>query len=167
MPVIEKKIEPNLENLNQQREVTSSPEQKEDKEKKLEQYLEQTSNTEKKIETDLNNQSSISSVSSDQPQGPIADRLKSEIDGILEEGLEEIYLNMSKEQQQNFKIKGEETTAKINGLLKETKIKVRKIVEAIVDWLKLITGVNKFFIKQTAKIKTDKILAAREKILEK
>jgi hypothetical protein len=40
---------------------------------------------------------------------------------------------------------------------------VKKIVQAIVEWLKLVPGINKFFIKQTAKIKTDKILAAKKK----
>jgi len=31
------------------------------------------------------------------------------------------------------------------------------------DWLKILPGVNKFFLEQEAKIKTDKILALKNK----
>ena len=96
-------------------------------------------------------------------QGSVSDSLTATIDDILEEGLEDIYLNMSREEQKEFKVKGEETTTKIVALLSETKIKVKKIVQIIIEWLKIISGVNKFFIKQTAKIKTDKILDAQKK----
>ena len=37
-------------------------------------------------------------------------------------------------------------------------IKVKKIIGLIIDWLNIIPNVNKFFVKQNAKIKTDKIL---------
>jgi hypothetical protein len=39
---------------------------------------------------------------------------------------------------------------------------VKKILALIRDWLKLIPGVNRFFLEQEAKIKTDKILLAAE-----
>ncbi len=89
--------------------------------------------------------------------------LKETVDNILEEGLGDIYLNMSTTERRQFKKKGEETTNTIVELLTRAKIKVNKIVQAIITWLKMIPSVNKFFIRQTAKIKTDKILAAREK----
>ena len=65
---------------------------------------------------------------------------------------------MSKEDQEAFKKKGEETAGKIKELLKSFKDKTKEIVKLIKSWLKMLPGVNKFFIEQEAKIKTDKIL---------
>lgn len=81
-----------------------------------------------------------------------------EIDKVLAEGLNDIFLKMDSSQQAAFKKVGEETVAKINNLLSETKIKVNKIIDLIKKWLKMIPGVNKFFLEQEAKIKTDKIV---------
>ena len=57
-----------------------------------------------------------------------------------------------------FKAEGEAVAKNIEHLLQETKIKVKKIFKLILSWLKLIPGVNNFFIKQEAKIKTDKLI---------
>lgn len=86
-----------------------------------------------------------------------------EIDKILATGLNEIFLKMSPQEQAVFKKTGEETVAKINVLLSETKVKVRKIIELIKKWLKLIPGVNRFFLEQEAKIKADKIVNLKNK----
>jgi hypothetical protein len=86
-----------------------------------------------------------------------------EIDQILSRGLEEIYLKMPPAEQSAFRIKGEETVTKINVLLSETKIKVNKIIDLIRDWLKMIPGVNRFFLEQEAKIKADDIIKAKNR----
>jgi len=80
------------------------------------------------------------------------------IESILEDGLGDMYLKMMPMEQEKFKIKGEETTNLIIRLMHQPKIKVKKVFELIKKWLKMIPGVNKFFLEQTAKIKTDKIL---------
>lgn len=87
------------------------------------------------------------------------------VESILEGGLEDMYVKMMPAEQQNFKAKGEETTNLIIRLMHEPKIKIKKIFELIKKWLKMIPGINRFFLEQTAKIKTDKILAeaSREK----
>ncbi len=87
----------------------------------------------------------------------------SEIDKILSDGLNEVFLKMNSAQQAEFKKTGEETVVKINKLLMETKVKVNKIVELIRRWLKLIPGVNKFFLEQEVKIKADKIIRLKNK----
>ncbi|MFA5131072.1 MAG: hypothetical protein WC467_01480 [Patescibacteria group bacterium] len=86
-----------------------------------------------------------------------------EIDSILSEGLNEVFLKMNPAQQAAFKKSGEETVAKINVLLGEAKVKVNKIIALIRQWLKLIPGVNKFFLEQEIKIKADKILRIKNK----
>ena len=53
---------------------------------------------------------------------------------------------------------GEETASKIAQLLEAAKVKTRKIFDLIVKWLRIIPGINRFFLEQEAKIKADKIL---------
>lgn len=86
------------------------------------------------------------------------DRLTQEIENVLQEDLTEAFLKMPKEKQKEFKKVGEETTGKIRVLMSKAKINARKILDLIKRWLKLIPGVNKFFLEQEAKIKTDKII---------
>ena len=99
------------------------------------------------------------------PQAPLSPEEQEfkKVEGILEEGLEDMYTKMMPIEQQKFKIKGEETTNLILQLIHQHKIKIKKVFELIKKWLKMIPGVNKFFLEQTAKIKTDKILAEAKK----
>ncbi|MFA5754241.1 MAG: hypothetical protein WC905_02735 [Patescibacteria group bacterium] len=85
------------------------------------------------------------------------------IDDILAEGLNDVFLKMPPAAQAEFKKKGEETVVKINGLLSQARVKVNKIIDLIRRWLKLIPGVNRFFLEQEAKIKADKIFKIRDK----
>ncbi len=85
------------------------------------------------------------------------------IEKILEEDLERFYFSMPAEQRKLFKEKGEETASKIEKMIETGKTVGRKILKLIRDWLKLIPGVNKFFLEQEAKIKTDKVVAMAEK----
>ena len=86
-----------------------------------------------------------------------------EIDNILSEGLNEIFLKMKPDNQKAFKKKGEETVIKINELLNHTKVKINKIVSLIRKWLLLVTGINKFFLEQEIKLKTDKIIRLKDR----
>ncbi len=84
------------------------------------------------------------------------------IDDILAFGLNDIFLTLSPEKQQEFKIKGEETRDKINVLLSKAKINVGKIIVLIKKWLKIIPKVNRFFLEQEAKIKADRIIKLKK-----
>ena len=90
-----------------------------------------------------------------------------EVEKILEADLGEIFVIMPPAQQQEFKARGEETTSNITRLLNSGKIKFKelskKVFNLIVDWLKIIPGVNKYFLEQEAKIKSEKILALKKK----
>lgn len=85
------------------------------------------------------------------------------IENILEEDLGDVYFSLTPDKQREFKRKGEETAVKISILTQKTKVKVKKIISLIRDWLLLIPGVNKFFLEQEAKIKTDKIIELKNK----
>ncbi len=92
------------------------------------------------------------------------DEIEVKVEKIMEEGLKEAFEKMSPIAQQEFKIKGEETAQKISQLLKKTHIKVKKIFALLFDWLKMIPGVNYFFLEQEAKIKADKIIALKNNL---
>ena len=104
---------------------------------------------------------------SDQVQSPAVSTYQQkraqEIDAILSDGLNEIFLKMKPLEQKIFQKKGEETVTKINALLNQTKLKINKIVALIRQWLSLIRGINKFFLEQEVKIKTDKIIRLKDK----
>jgi len=85
------------------------------------------------------------------------------IDSILSEGLDEIFLSLKPQEQARFKKEGEETVKKINQLLSEAKVRINKIMELIRRWLRLIPRVNKYFLEQETKIKTDKIVGIKNK----
>ena len=81
-----------------------------------------------------------------------------EIENILEQDLEEIYFSMDGQTQEIFKNKGEKTTQGIIKLIQDAKATFKKIFKLVISWLKIIPGVNRFFLEQEAKIKADKIL---------
>ena len=86
-----------------------------------------------------------------------------QVEGILEDGLEDVFRKMPPEKQEEFKKAGEETAARISRLLASAKVKARKILSLIINWLKIIPGVNRFFLEQEAKIKTDRILELKNR----
>ncbi|NCN25195.1 hypothetical protein COT94_03845 [Candidatus Falkowbacteria bacterium CG10_big_fil_rev_8_21_14_0_10_37_14] len=94
---------------------------------------------------------------SSKPLSPVAARIK-EIENVLEEDLGDLYFQLPPQEQQRFKVEGEKTAQNINNLLSDLKLKVSRVAGLIRGWLQLIPGVNKFFLEQETKIKTDKIV---------
>lgn len=90
-----------------------------------------------------------------------ATQLEKEIESVLEEGLAGLYQELSEPEKIIFKHKGEETASKIRILLGEATVRVQEIFRLIMEWLKILPGVSKFFIEREAKIKTDKLLKFR------
>ncbi|HMB26020.1 MAG TPA: hypothetical protein VKP03_01240 [Patescibacteria group bacterium] len=88
---------------------------------------------------------------------PRAEELK-DIEYILSEGLEDLYKSLPQNRREEFRQKGEKTAKAVQELLDKAKVKMSKVVKLITDWLKMIPGVNKFFLEQESKIKADKLL---------
>jgi len=88
---------------------------------------------------------------------PVKDALSEQIEDVLEEDMTDLFLTMSPEDQLKFKEKGEETVSQIREMIAKAHIQTKKVFHLIKSWLKLIPGVNRFFLEQEAKIKTDKI----------
>lgn len=85
-----------------------------------------------------------------------------EVGKILEDNLVTYFQQLPPEAQARFKQKGEEVNSKIAKMVRSYKVKVKEALHLIRDWLLTIPGVNKFFLEQEAKIKTDRILAYEE-----
>jgi len=90
------------------------------------------------------------------------DQVTLQVEKILEEDLKEQFEKMSPVAQQEFKLKGEEVAGSIRDMLRSAHVKAKKIFRLIVDWLSLLPGVNRFFLEQEAKIKTDKIIRIKQ-----
>lgn len=80
------------------------------------------------------------------------------VERTLEDNLSDIYFKLDIGTRAKFKAKGEETAAKINALMESAKVKARTVLDLIREWLKMIPGVNRFFLEQEAKIKTDRLM---------
>jgi len=88
-----------------------------------------------------------------------------DIEKILAEDLQDIYAKLDPDTRTKFKNTGEQTAIEINNLLDKAKFKAKEIVALIKKWLFMIPGLNRFFLEQEVKIKTDKIVKLRhEKI---
>ena len=93
---------------------------------------------------------------------PFAIREK-KVEQILEAGLKDFYQALPADKKQEFKRTGEKTAHQINLLLNGAKIKIKKVISLIKDWLKIIPGLNIFFLEQEAKIKADEIIKLKDK----
>lgn len=87
----------------------------------------------------------------------VKDELTKEIEEVLAEDLEDIYKNLPPEKKQAFKAEGEKAAGLIRQMIDKGKFHGRKALALIVHWLKMIPGVNQFFLEQESKIKTDKL----------
>ncbi|MBU4452921.1 hypothetical protein KKH24_01565 [Patescibacteria group bacterium] len=92
------------------------------------------------------------------------DPILEDIENILADNLSEIFIKLPDDKKLAFKQEGEEVAGKINQMIAGGKIKISKILDWISEWLKMIPGVNKYFIDQEAKIKADNVMKyAKEK----
>lgn len=89
---------------------------------------------------------------------PTRDPVLIKIENELEDGLWESYRQMPPDLRTKFKQEGERVAKAVRDGMATGKLTARKVVEIITEWLKMIPGVNKWFLRQEAKIKTDALL---------
>lgn len=95
-------------------------------------------------------------VSSPAPLPKTAVRL--EIESVLSEHINAMISHMDVEAKTAFKLQANETASTIEKRVNTAKATAKKVIRLITTWLRLIPGVNEFYIEQEAKIKADKIL---------
>ena len=81
-----------------------------------------------------------------------------EVEKIMEEGLGPLYATLPEAAKPQFKQKGEEAATEIAGMVQTLTLKLKRVLKLLRDWLLTIPNVNRFFLEQEAKIKTDKII---------
>ncbi len=145
-------------------EQSSTPEQQANlavEQKDTSAVLEQQPETVTEKSTEANQTAAVLANIASQPTRPVVEEgweLK-KVEEILSKDMEKVFLSLDSATQIKFKQKGEETALKINELLKTGKAKLKKILSLIVEWLRIIPQVNKYFLEQEAKIKADEIFA--------
>ena len=86
------------------------------------------------------------------------EKMQKQIESILSNGLDAEFRVMTPVAREQFRTEGEKTAFTIRQLIEQSKATARKVLELIRNWLTLIPGINRFFLEQEAKIKTDKVL---------
>ena len=86
------------------------------------------------------------------------DEVAIEVDKILEDGLGDFVEDMPAEARQRFLSKGQEVSGQIAVMVRGFRVEVRRVIQLIQEWLQTIPAVNRFFLEQEAKIKTDRIV---------
>jgi hypothetical protein len=100
----------------------------------------------------------------------IVDDVTLHVEKILEKDLGPLYATLPESAKPLFKKKGEEASDQIAGMLRSFRVEASRVIRLIRDWLLTIPNVNKFFLEQEAKLKTDGVLeydAARREEAQK
>lgn len=88
----------------------------------------------------------------------IKDEVYEEVEKIVEDGLGPFVETMEAGAKDRFLKKGRDVTAIIAGMVRGMHIKTKEVFRLLKEWLLTIPGVNKFFLEQEVKIKTDRIV---------
>lgn len=97
-------------------------------------------------------------VTAPKPVAPVKNPELAAVEKILEENIGELYAELPQDKKADFRREGERLAQVIWLMIETAKIQVQKIVQLIRNWLKIIPGINRYFLEQESKIKTDKII---------
>ena len=145
-------LETKKEDINSKIETPNSAEQREGLEEKKTEEINEVKEDQK--EGELGQGSIIATSDKRQTQ---SERQKA-IEKILENDMDDIYIGMRDDERIVFKSLGEKTVGQINQMIEDGKLKFKKVIELIKKWLLVVSGMNRFFLEQEAKLKTDEIM---------
>lgn len=83
---------------------------------------------------------------------------RKQIESILQEGLAPIFLQMDPKERLAFTASANEAASKLEILVTQFTASAKEVLRLIKAWLSKIPRVNKYFLEQASKIKTDEIL---------
>lgn len=109
-------------------------------------------------EADNDAQGTARPVSNLQEQESEKDEVYLEVEKILEDGLGSFVETMEPTAKERFLKKGREVTGLIAAMVRSLHVKTKDVFHLLKEWLLTIPGVNKFFLEQEVKIKTDRII---------
>ncbi|MFA7662974.1 MAG: hypothetical protein WCX88_03610 [Patescibacteria group bacterium] len=130
--------------------------------KKIER-LSEDDNLSKQVTDDK--KTTVNNITSQATQTPVVTKSPQydQIESILEEGLADIYKELPESLKLEFRHKGEETAFQIDQIMQSVKVKLKDVIELILGWLRMVPGVNKFFIEKEVTIKAKKIFDLKNK----
>lgn len=102
-------------------------------------------------------------VSSQTAADPRAKMLK-DVEGILSDGLGDVYKALPKDRQLIFRQKGEEIANTITDMIIYGKARAKEVWKLVMEWLGSLPGINKYFLEQEMKIKTDRVMMFAETV---
>lgn len=85
------------------------------------------------------------------------DELLEKIEGVMSQGLMDVYKDMSADKQVVFRTAGEDAAKRIREMLASGKPRRYTTMKLLGTWLKTIPKVNRYFLEQEVKLKTDDI----------
>lgn len=85
------------------------------------------------------------------------------IESVLSHDMAQMYADLPKDIKPIFKARGEEVAIKIQEMIASAEVIARKVLRLIRDWLGLVPNINKYYLEQESKIKTDKIMELANK----
>jgi hypothetical protein len=85
-----------------------------------------------------------------------------QVESLLSDGLKELYMSLPEARRAAFKQTGEMVANKITDMIMYGKAKVKEVWKLIGEWLRVVPGVNKYFLEQEIKIKTDRVMMFAE-----
>ncbi len=85
-----------------------------------------------------------------------------QVEALLSDGLMQLYLSLPESRRMDFKQHGERVANTITDMIMYGKAKVKEVWKLIGEWLRMVPGVNKYFLEQEIKIKTDRIMMFAE-----
>lgn len=94
--------------------------------------------------------------------GNLSSNFARQVEGVMEEDLEDLYQDLSDAEKLIFKSKGEEAASRISLLLQDARIKIQEIFKILLGWLRYLPGVSRAFVEQEAKIKTDQLIKLKK-----
>ncbi len=89
---------------------------------------------------------------------PTKDQYLMIVERLLESGLLETYLKLPPAVRERFKAEGERTAKKLRDLIDKRRVRPSAVHHPVHRWLRMIPHVNRFFLLQAAKIKTDGVM---------
>ena len=79
------------------------------------------------------------------------------VEAILSDGLMQLYLSLPEDRRHAFKEKGEMVAKTITEMVLHGTAKVKEVWKLIKEWLRNLPGINKYYVEQEIKIKTDRV----------
>lgn len=101
------------------------------------------------------------------PQARPKTEARTKLEGIMTTGLADMYRTMTPQEQAAFRKRSMETATALEEMMTNFKATARKVAKLIHGWLSSIPRVNRFFLEQETKLKTDEIMALQRDLKKK